>query len=164
MFSKNTFEIELFFFYTVLASVYNKVIQFIHTHTHIYTLSFIQPFWCLVSIESTCIAGDTGDADLIPGSGRSSGGGNGTPLHYSSLKIIMDREAWQATVHGVAKSWTWQATHSFLHICMCVCVCYVLFHYKILSTSHMLYLLVKFMKKYAIFSVLNAGLITYSQI
>ena len=49
----------------------------------------------------------------------------------------------------------------YIYVCVCV-LC--LFHYKILSTFHMLYLLVKFMKKYAIFSVLNAGLITYSQI
>ena len=45
-----------------------------------------------MGIESTCIAGDTGDADLIPGSGRSSGGENGTLFQYSSLKNIMDRE------------------------------------------------------------------------
>ena len=85
-----------------------------------------------MSIESTCIAGDTEDVDLIPGSGRSSGGGNGTPLHYSSLKNIMDREAWQATVHGVAELDVTDHTQ-FLHICMyvyiyvcvCVCVCYV---------------------------------------
>jgi hypothetical protein len=58
-----------------------------------------------MGIESTCIAGDTGDADLIPGSGRSSGGENGTPFQYSSLKNIMDREVRHATFHGVAKSW-----------------------------------------------------------
>ena len=32
--------------------------------------------------------------------------GNGTPLQYSCLENPMDRGAWQATVHGVAKSWT----------------------------------------------------------
>ena len=36
----------------------------------------------------------------------SSGEGNGNPLQYSCLEIPMDRGAWQATVHGVAKSWT----------------------------------------------------------
>ena len=51
-------------------------------------------------------AGDTGDTVLIPGSGRSPGIGNGTPLQYSCLKNPMDRGAWWATVHGVAKSWT----------------------------------------------------------
>ena len=40
----------------------------------------------------------------MPGLGRSSGGGNGYPLHYSCLKNPMDRGAWQATVHGVAES------------------------------------------------------------
>ena len=39
----------------------------------------------------------------IPGSGRSPGEGNDNPLQYSSLENPMDREAWQATVHGVAK-------------------------------------------------------------
>jgi len=51
-------------------------------------------------------AGNTGDKGLIPGSGRSPGGGNGNPLQYSCLENPMDRRAWQATVHGVAKSWT----------------------------------------------------------
>ena len=40
----------------------------------------------------------------IPGSGRSPGGRNGNPLQYSCLENPMDRGAWQATVHGVAKS------------------------------------------------------------
>ena len=48
-------------------------------------------------------AGDVGDSGLIPGSGRSPGGGNGNLLQYSCLKNSMDRGAWQATVHGVAK-------------------------------------------------------------
>jgi len=43
---------------------------------------------------------------LIPGSGRSPGEGNGNPLQYSCLENLMDRKAWWATVHGVAKSWT----------------------------------------------------------
>ena len=53
--------------------------------------------------ESTCNAGDWG---LIPGSGRSPGGGNGNPLQYSCLGNPMDRGAWRVTVHGVAKSQT----------------------------------------------------------
>ena len=48
-------------------------------------------------------AGDVRDADLIPGSGRSPGEGNGNPLQYSYLENPMDRGAWQATVHGVAR-------------------------------------------------------------
>ena len=52
---------------------------------------------------SACNAGDLG---LIPGSGRSPGEGNGTPLQYSCLENPMDRGAWWATVHGVAKSQT----------------------------------------------------------
>ena len=48
-------------------------------------------------------AGDAGDADWIPGLGRSLGEGNGNPLQYSCLGNLMDREAWQATGHGVAR-------------------------------------------------------------
>ena len=51
-------------------------------------------------------AGDAGDMGLIPGSGRSLGGGNGNPLQYSFLDKSMDRGAWLTTVHGVSKSWT----------------------------------------------------------
>ena len=51
-------------------------------------------------------AHNTGGSGLIPGSGRSPGGGNGKPLQYSCLGNPMDREAWWATIHGVAKSQT----------------------------------------------------------
>ena len=46
------------------------------------------------------------DTALIPGSGRSPGGGNGNPLQDSCLEDPMDREGWRAAVHGVAKHWT----------------------------------------------------------
>ena len=48
-------------------------------------------------------AGDSGDASLLPGLGRSPGEGNGNPLQHSCLGNPMDRGAWQATVHGVTK-------------------------------------------------------------
>ena len=53
--------------------------------------------------ESTC---KEGDLVSIPGSGRFPGEGNGNPPQYSCLGNPMEREAWQATVHGVAKSHT----------------------------------------------------------
>ena len=43
---------------------------------------------------------------LMPGSGRSPGGGHGNPLQYSCLENPIDRGAWWATVHGVAKGQT----------------------------------------------------------
>ena len=46
---------------------------------------------------------NAGDTDLILGSGRSSEGENSNPLQYSCLGNPMDREAWQAAVHGVAR-------------------------------------------------------------
>ena len=54
---------------------------------------------------------DTGDKGLIPGWGKKShGGGNGNPLQYFCLENPVDRGAWQAAVHGVAKSWTQLST------------------------------------------------------
>ena len=50
-------------------------------------------------------AGDARNTGSIPGSGRSPGGGNDNPSRYFCLKNSMDRGAWWATVHGVAKSW-----------------------------------------------------------
>ena len=46
---------------------------------------------------------NAGDMGSIPGPGRSSGKGKGNPLQYSCLENPMERGAWQATVHGVAK-------------------------------------------------------------
>ena len=61
------------------------------------------------SKESACNVVDLG---LIPGSGRSPGEGNSNPLQYSCLGNPMDRGAWWATVHRVAKSQTRWSTHS----------------------------------------------------
>ena len=51
-------------------------------------------------------AGGVGDVGLIPGLGRSPGGGHGNPLQYSCLENPTDRGAWRATVHSVAKGLT----------------------------------------------------------
>ena len=55
-------------------------------------------------------AGDVMDAGLIPGLGRSPGGGHGNPVQCSCLENPMDRGHWWATVHRVAKSQTRQVT------------------------------------------------------
>ena len=52
-------------------------------------------------------AGDIKDAGLIPVLGRSPGEGKGYSLQYSGLEKSLGRQAWQATVHEVTKSWTW---------------------------------------------------------
>ena len=51
-------------------------------------------------------AGDIRDVGSIPGSGRPSGGGHGNMLQYSCLENPIDREAWRAMVHRIAKSQT----------------------------------------------------------
>ena len=48
-------------------------------------------------------AEEAGDAGSIPGSGRSPGGGNGNPLQYACWENPMDRGAWWAAIHRVAK-------------------------------------------------------------
>ena len=81
-----------------------------------YPLSILLPFdpftsWSpqvvLVVKSPAANAGDLRDVSLISGSRRSPGGGQHNPLQYSCLENPMDRGAWRATVHGLAKSWTW---------------------------------------------------------
>ena len=60
------------------------------------------PRW-LIGKESACNAGVAGDTGLIPGLGRSPGGGHGNPLLCSCLENHMDRGTWRTTVHGVAE-------------------------------------------------------------
>ena len=69
--------------------------------------------WVIIVVKNPpANAGDPGDAGSIPGLGRFPGVGNGIPLQYSLLENPMDRGAWQATVHGVAKSQTRLSTHT----------------------------------------------------
>ena len=69
---------------------------------HIYNsyMYLLEGFPNSVGKESACNAGDLGS---VPGSGRSSGEGNGNPLQYSRLENPMDRGAWWATAHGMAR-------------------------------------------------------------
>ena len=57
----------------------------------------------LVVKNPPVIAGDIRDVDLIPGLGRSPGGGHGNPLQYSCQKNSMDRGVWVAPVHQVER-------------------------------------------------------------
>ena len=65
--------------------------------------------------DSKASAYNAGDPGSIPGSGRSPGEGNGTPLQYFCLENPMDGGAWQATVHGVTKNWTRLSDLTSLH-------------------------------------------------
>ena len=55
---------------------------------------------------------EAGEPGSIPGLGRSPGEENGNPFQYSCLENSMDRGAWQATVHGIAKSQTWLSDYT----------------------------------------------------
>ena len=77
---------------------------------YIYKVMWGLPRW-LNGKESPCQSGGVG---LISGSVRSPGEGNGSPLQYSCLGNPMDRGAWWATVHRVAKSRTQLSTHTQL--------------------------------------------------
>ena len=67
-------------------------------------------------------AGDPRDEGSTPESGRSPGEGNGNPLQYSCLENPKDRGAWQATVHGVTKSWI-QLKSLSMQTCSYRCKC-----------------------------------------
>ena len=84
----------------------------------------------LLSLSGSCMEGDGlpwgprdkessrnagGDAGLIPGSGRSPWGGHVNSLQYTCLENSMDRGAWPATVHGVARSQTRLKQRSMQH-------------------------------------------------
>ena len=73
-------------------------------------IPFCSPSWAsqrvLMVKNPPAKAGDTGDAGLIPGLGRSPGVGNDNPLHYSCLGNSVGRGAWQATVHRATQSQT----------------------------------------------------------
>ena len=51
-------------------------------------------------VKNPCQAGNPGDSDWIPGSGKSPGAGRSNPLQFSCLENTMDRGAWRAIVHG----------------------------------------------------------------
>ena len=70
------------------------------SHQHLFWASHV----ALVVKNPPANAGDLRDVGCITGSGRSPGGGHGNPLQSCCLENPMDRGAWRATVHGVAKS------------------------------------------------------------
>ena len=107
-----------------------------HTHTHVYVYDLgpgeAHIYTCMYMKVCLCACppATEGDVGLILGSRRSPGGGNGNPLQCSSLEnpVDMDRGAWWATVHGVAKSQTWLShltiiatAHAYVHIQRYVC-------------------------------------------
>ena len=97
------------------------------------------------SKESACNAGNSG---LIPRLGRSPGEENGYPCQYSCLENPMDRRAWRATVHGVAK---------IVHVCVCIYI-YIYTHTYI---DVYIYLILSTMSSFPFLFVVNFFLILY---
>ena len=90
---------------------------------YLFTNSFLESVWDFFSLypnmdfpggsDSKMAAYNAGDPGSVPGLGRSTGEGNGNPLHYSCLENPIDGEAWWATVHGVAKCRTQLSDFTF---------------------------------------------------
>ena len=85
-------------------------------------------------VESACSAGDPGS---VPGLGRFPGEGNSNPLQYPCLENPMGWGAWQATVHGVAKSQTWLSDFTYRILAVYTIYCFLL----IPKTSRNLFLI-----------------------
>ena len=81
-------------------------IQKKNLRTFILTLLFWASQVVLVVKNPPANAGDLRDIGLIPGQGRSPGGGHGNPLQYCCMENPVDRGAWRAEIHGVTQSQT----------------------------------------------------------
>ena len=108
--------------------------RYVYTCAHVYTTNFVCMYTNMYACVNSFPGGsevknllcDTGDSGSIPGSGRSLGEGNGNLVQYSCLENPMDRGAWRATVHGVAKSCTRLSDyhfHSVICVCAFICAC-----------------------------------------
>ena len=82
----------------------------LHCRQTLYPLSHQGSPKVVLVVKKNLLAGDVRDTGLIPGLGRSPGGGHGNLLQYSCLENPMDRGAWRATVPGVTESDTTEAT------------------------------------------------------
>ena len=97
------------------------IYTYVHTHTHMYRASLVAQL--VTNLPAN--AGDTRQAGLIPWLGRSLGGGYGNPLQYSCLGNLMDRGAWQATVHGITELDTTELTCMHTYTCITESLCFI---------------------------------------
>ena len=115
------------------------------TFTFIHTYTYFQVALVVKNLPAS--AGDLRDTGLSPGLGKAPGEGHGNPLQYSCLESPVDRGAWCATVHRVAKSWTrlkWLSMHESVQIrkgiCSILC-CRVLQRGTVFCTSDIPYVI-----------------------
>ena len=103
-------QVSLSIFFSLTKSQTGLLLVFLSSLQSIYlrllsTVNYFSPLGFPGSSDSRESACNEGDLGSISVSGRLSGGGHGNPLQHSCLENPMDRRAWWATVHGVAKSW-----------------------------------------------------------
>ena len=101
------------------SSMYVSVYPYLPDHLNILIRWLKVSMWALQAVlvvkNPPANAGDIRVAGLVPGLGRSPGGGHGNPSQYSCLENPMDRRPWQATVHGVAVSRMRLSAHTHTH-------------------------------------------------
>ena len=106
----------IYYRHTATDNIYQIIIGFIYIY--IYIFFFYRLLRWLSGKKN--LPANAGDAGLIPGSEKSLGEGKGNPSQYFCLRNPMDRGAWQATVYGIAKSWTflsnWAHTKAYIHM------------------------------------------------
>ena len=96
-------------FVTIVKKVLNQQYKFEYLKSFFYIVIRTKNFqWWRICLPTN--AGDTRILEFIPGSGRFPGEGNSNSLQYFCLEY-MNRGAWWATLHGIAKSWTWLSIH-----------------------------------------------------
>ena len=94
----------------IFSNICNFFCLFVSSHSKEWTFQVV-----LVVKNLPANAGDVRAVGLIPGLGRSPGGGHGNPLQYSWLENLMDRGAWWAIVHRFAQSRTWLSDLACTH-------------------------------------------------
>jgi len=133
----------------VVFTTYTMVVSWIHVYIYLFFDQYIQLYSGGTAVKNPpANTGATRDKGSILGSKRSPGEGYGNPLQYTCWENSMDRRAWQAIVHGTAKSQTWLCmahTHIIIYIYKLVKL-YTLKMYNLCKLYHIKAILMKINK------------------